>query len=116
MWTGIGTALAYAAGHQAGNEQQLLELSGPYRADLLSGVALGANMRHKGGNPASWTADVCAATMQRSVAEVSGWVDDDVTAYLDSWDGVAKSMREGCYLALRARLAARFADRARRPS
>jgi hypothetical protein len=43
-------------------------------------------------------------------------VDEDVAAYLDSWDGVAKSMREGCYLALRARLTARFGGRARRSS
>lgn len=110
MWTGIGTALAYAGGHQAGSEQQLLGLSGAHRVDLLSGIALGANMRHKGGNPAPWTDDVCAATMQRPVADVSGWVDEDVAGYLDSWDGIATSMREGCYLALRARLAARFGD------
>ena len=115
MWTGIGTAMAYAAGHQAGAEKRFLALSREYRVDLLSGIALGANMRHKGRNPAQWTEDVCSNVFQRPVPDVSAWVDADVADYLDSWDGAAKSMRERCYLELRQRLAVRLAD-ARRSS
>ena len=48
--------------------------------------------------------------MRCPVAEVSSWVDQEVAAYLDSWDGRAQSMREGCYLELRARLAARLGE------
>ena len=55
---------------------------------------------------------MCAATLQRSVAAVSAVVDEEVDAYLESWDGIAKSMREGCYLTLRARLVARFGGEA----
>ncbi|HEX8027720.1 MAG TPA: DUF1702 family protein [Vicinamibacterales bacterium] len=116
MWTGVGTALAYAAGHQPGGEQLLLDLAGEHRVDLLAGIALGANMRHKGGNPAPWTDDVCEKTLRRSVADVAGWVDADVADYLESWDGVPRSMREGCYLALRARLDERLRQGERRSS
>ena len=110
MWTGIGTALVYAGGHQPGCEDRLLALAGVNRVDLLTGITLGANMRHKGGNPAPWTDTVCASVMRCPVAEVSSWVDQEVAAYLDSWDGRAQSMREGCYLELRARLAARLGE------
>lgn len=109
MWTGIGTALAYAGGHQPGAERRLLDRAERHRADLVSGIALAATMHHQGGTAAPWTDDVCAAVVQRPVAEVSAWVDEDVASYLDAWDGRAQSMRERCYLELRARLAARFA-------
>ncbi len=109
MWTGVGTALAYAGGFQPGGAPRLLERAARCRVDLLIGVALGANMRQKGGNPAPWTDAACAEIVQRPVAEVSAWVDEEVAAHLESWDGVARSMREGCYLALRARLARRVA-------
>ena len=116
MWEGVGTALTYAGGHQPGSEDRLVDLAGEYRVDLLTGIALGANMRNKGRNPAPWTDEVCARVMQRPVAEVAGWVDADVAAYLESWDRDPRSMREGCYLALRERLAVRFGGDRRRTS
>jgi hypothetical protein len=106
MWTGIGTALVYAGPSQP--SARLLALSGSHRVDLLIGVALGANMRDKGGNPSSWTDQVCATLMNGSVAEVSSIVETELAAYLDSWNGDVATLRDGCYLALRARLAARL--------
>ena len=116
MWTGIGTALAYAGGSSSEDMARLIALSGTYAVDLRIGAALAANMRHKGGNPAAWTDDACEAVLNASVADSSDVVDAELKGYLESWDGVERSLREGCYLALRARLAARYADRARRPS
>jgi hypothetical protein len=109
MWTGIGTALAYAG--PAHPSARLLELAGANRLDLLIGVVLAANMRDKGGNPSAWTEDVCAAMMNGSVAEVSGIVETELAGYRDSWNGDERTMRDGCYLELRTRLAARLAGR-----
>lgn len=110
MWTGIGTALVYAGGHGVGTEARLLERAGSYRRDLLSGIALGANLRHKSGCAAPWSEAVCADVFQQSVAATSAAVDADVADYLAAWDGTPRSMRERCYLELRARLTARYAD------
>jgi hypothetical protein len=111
MWTGIGTALVYAGPSQPST--RLLALSGSHRVDLLIGIALGANMRDKGGNPSSWTDQVCATLMSGSVAEVSAIVETELAGYLDAWDGDLSTLRDGCYLALRARLAARLAPEGR---
>jgi hypothetical protein len=116
MWTGIGTALAYAGGGPAGDAEQLLALAGEHAVDLRIGVALGANMRQRGGNPAAWTDAACQSVLNAPMVDASDVVDAEVKAYLASWDGQERSMREGCYLALRARLDARYQDHPGRAS
>src|SRR4030095_11644457 len=85
MWTGTGTALAYAGGGPPAASAALLDLAGAIRFDLLSGIPLAAHMWDKGGNPADWTEDVCLDLLALSVAEASDLVVTDLTAYLDSW-------------------------------
>ncbi|NQW05152.1 MAG: DUF1702 family protein [Acidobacteria bacterium] len=110
MWTGIGTAIAYAGGGPADAASRLFELSGRCQADLLVGIALAAHMRHKGGSAAQWTHAVCADLLHASVEDVSRLVETELSGYLESWDGVERSLRDGCYLGLRGRLARHFAN------
>lgn len=113
MWEGIGTALVYAGSGPTDVGARLMDLAGPCRADLRVGIALGAHMRHKGGNPAEWSEETCVELLQASVADVSAVVEGELAGYLASWDGQEQSLREGCYLALRGRLAKRYADERR---
>ena len=110
MWAGIGTALAYASGGAPAASAKLLDLSGIYRFDFLSGIPLAAHMRDKGGNPAEWTEEVCSELLDLSVAEASGLVTTELTAFLDSWQGSEQDKWSRCYLALRGRLTKRLAN------
>lgn len=110
MWTGIGTALAYASGGPTGAPSLLLNLAGPYRSDLLSGIPFAAHMRHKGENPAQWTEQVCSQMLGLSVAQTSALVASELGTYLDSWEGSEQDKWSGCYLALRERVKRRLAN------
>jgi hypothetical protein len=109
MWTGIGTALAYAGGGPGTDSRQLLDAARSYRPDLLSGIPFAAHMRHKGGNPADWTERVCAEALGLSVAETSDMIVTELTAYLESWPVHESGMWDRCYLALRDRVKERLA-------
>jgi hypothetical protein len=108
MWSGIGTALAYAAGGPREAPQLLLELAGEYRFDLLSGIPFAAHMRDKGGNPAEWTDNICAQLLGLSVADASEIIVTELRDYLDSWQGAADDKWRECYLALRDRVQRRL--------
>jgi hypothetical protein len=108
MWAGIGTALAYAGGGPPGATSLLCELAGAYRTDLLSGVPFAAHMRHRGGNPAQWTEEVCTDLLDLSVAETSDMIVAELATYLDSWQGSEQEKWNGCYLALRDRVKRRL--------
>lgn len=108
MWTGIGTAIAYAAGGPHGAASLLLELAGEHKYDLLSGIPFAAHMRCKGQNPAEWTEEVCSALLGLSVEETSGLIVSELTAYLDSWQGSEQDKWNRCYLALRDRVKRRL--------
>lgn len=108
MWAGVGTALAYAGGGPPRASQNLCDLSGAYRPDLLSGIPLAAHMRERGGNPAEWTAEVCAERLGQTAAEASASVVADLSGYLDSWRGTEAEKWAGCYVALRGRIRRRL--------
>jgi enediyne biosynthesis protein E3 len=108
MWAGIGTALAYAGGGPPGATSLLAELAGEYRYDLLSGIPFAAHMRHRGGNPAEWTDEVCSDLLNLSVAETSEMIVAELTTYLDSWQGTEREKWNGCYVALRDRVKRRL--------
>lgn len=113
MWTGIGTALAYANGSNAGTSQRLIELSGGFHNDFLSGILLAAHMREKGGNPAAWTADICSDRLGMSVSEASAVVTVELDSWLESWRGSQSDQWSRCYLALRERLRIRLTQQPR---
>lgn len=108
MWAGIGTALAYAGGGPPGASTRLASMAGPFRADLLSGIPFAAHMRDKGCNPAQWTDEVCSTLLELSVAETSSLLMNELTDYLDSWQGSEQDKWSGCYLALRDRVKQRL--------
>ena len=103
MWAGIGVALSYAsAGPSVPNpSSKLLELSGPYRYDLLSGIPFAAHMRWKGKNPAPWTERACSELLNMSVTETSDLVLSALKSFLDSWQGPAENRWTQGYLAVR---------------
>jgi hypothetical protein len=103
MWAGIGVALSYAsAGPTNPNpSSKLLELSGPYRYDLLSGIPFAAHMRWKGNNSAPWTERACSELLNMSVEETSELIASALKAFLDSWHGSDEDKRARGYLAVR---------------
>lgn len=104
MWTGIGTALAYAGTGTAAGASQLCDAAGPYRLDLLSGIPFAAHMRHKGGNAAEWTERVCSDLLHLSVAGTSGLISAELDNYLASWQGAESDKWDSCYMVLRDRV------------
>ena len=108
MWTGIGTALAYAGGGPQEAPQLLSELAGEYRLDLLSGIPFAAHMRDKGRNPADWTNRVCSELLGLSVANTATLIVTELNDYFDSWRGSEDDMWSECYLALRNRVKRRL--------
>jgi hypothetical protein len=71
MWCGIGVACAYAGGDEGESLLPLLELSGSYRADFLSGLPFAARMRQKAGNPSQVTDYACKQLLGRTVDETA---------------------------------------------
>jgi enediyne biosynthesis protein E3 len=108
MWTGIGTAIAYAGGGPTGASSLLLDLAGTYRFDLLSGIPFAAHMRDRGGNPAECTDEVCSTMLNMSAAETSALIFAELTDYLDSWQGAEQDKWNKCYIALRDRVKRRL--------
>jgi len=103
MWAGIGVALSYAS-EGPGNPNpsaKLLELSGPYRYDLLSGIPFAAHMRWKGDNPAPWTQRACAELLNMSVKETSDLILGALQTFIDTWRGSDEDKRNNGYLAVR---------------
>src|SRR5262249_18437020 len=103
MWAGIGVALSYAsAGPDNPNPSaKLLELSGPYRYDLLSGIPFAAHMRWKGNNPAPWTERACADLLNMSVKETSDLILGALQTFIETWRGTDEDKRNHGYLAVR---------------
>lgn len=71
LWAGIGIAASYAGG--ASNEalQQLLEFSGDYSKDLISGLPFSARLRQKAGNHSPVTDAACQTWMGLSTNQVA---------------------------------------------
>jgi hypothetical protein len=101
MWTGIGIALAYAGAGPANVSHALLDLAGPYRLDMLSGLPLAAQMRQRGENPARCTEDTCLELLGLTAADTSHLVVTELAAYLDSSQGPEEDKWSNCSVAVR---------------
>jgi len=103
MWAGIGVALSYASAGPANSDpsSKLLELCGPYRYDLLSGIPFAAHMRWKGENHALWTERACSQLLNMSLEETSDLIVGALQAFLDSWKGPEADKWAHGYLAVR---------------
>lgn len=71
LWAGIGIAACYAGGVGVSELQSLDELSGPYRADFLSGLPFAARLRQKAGNYSDTTELACRTLLDRSTDKVA---------------------------------------------
>jgi enediyne biosynthesis protein E3 len=113
MWAGLGVALSYAsAGPGNPNpSEKLLELSGPYRYHLLSGIPFAAHMRWKGKNPAPWTERACSELLHMSVEETSDLVLNALKSFMSSWQGPAEDKWAHGYLAVREYLTRTLEER-----
>ncbi len=109
MWSGIGTAIAYAGGVPTDVMAILPKLAGEHRFDLLSGIPFAAYMRSKGGNPAPWTDEACSLLLKLTVTETSNLIAAELTSYLNSTTNESDKRNE-CYLALRTRVKRRLED------
>ena len=109
MWTGIGTAIAYAGGVPAEVMSLLPKLAGEHRFDLLTGIPFAAHMRVRGGNPAPWTNEACSLLLNLTVNETSNLIAAELKSYLNSTAADADKRNE-CYLALRKRVKRRLED------
>ena len=104
MWHGVGVASAYAGG--AGEEalMELLELSGRYRADFLSGVPFASRMRQRGEN-ASPSTDLACRVLLKMTADQAA---DLLVRYLDeisaAWTGTQKELGRRGYMLVRERV------------
>jgi hypothetical protein len=104
MWAGIGVAVSYASAGpgQINPTAKLLELSGPYRYDFLSGVPFSAHMRWKAGNAAPWTEQACRELLNMSVQETSDLILGALHDVTDGWkDRSEEYRRNNGYLAVR---------------
>jgi enediyne biosynthesis protein E3 len=96
MWAGVGVAMSYAsAGPDVPDPcPKLVELAGPYRDDLLSGVPFSAMMRCQAANHAWWTERACRGLLNMSVQEAgdlaAGAVRDLMTSTSSSEERRAK--------------------------
>jgi len=59
IWSGVGTACAYAGGASLAEVKSLLCVAGPYRSRMAGGAAIAASGRLRAGNMASHTEMAC---------------------------------------------------------
>lgn len=104
MWCGIGVAAAYAGGVEARALWDLLEQSGDWSADFLSGFPFAARMRQKGENPSPWTAHACAELLKMTSDEAADLLAGEVTRIAAELEGRESQLREEGYGRLRERL------------
>jgi enediyne biosynthesis protein E3 len=113
MWHGVGVACTYAGGVQEAALLELLELSGSYRADFLSGLPFAARMRQKGANASPVTDMACGLLLRRttdSAAELVVRALDEITA---AWPGSERELGSRGYMLVRERLTAAFQTEAK---
>jgi hypothetical protein len=104
MWCGVGVAASYAGGVEARVLWDLLEQSGDWSGDFLSGFPFAARMRQKGENPSPWTTDACIELLKTTPDEAAGLVAREVTRIAAELEGRERQLREEGYGRLRERL------------
>lgn len=104
MWCGIGVAASYAGGVEERVLWDLLELSGVWSSDFLSGFPLSARMRQKGENPSPWTDRACTGLLKMTTEEAANLVVGQVNKIALELEGREREFREKGYGRLREAL------------
>ena len=71
LWAGIGIASCYAGGSGVETLLALQKLSGPFKADFLSGLPFAARLRQRAGNYSATTELACQTLLDRTTDEVA---------------------------------------------
>ncbi len=93
IWSGVGLGCGYTGGVDRSALQKLVQVVGPYRAQLAEGVAVGAHARKLAGSPAPYTELACDVVCGISYEEVAHIVElayqdlptDDVRPAYEIW-------------------------------
>lgn len=108
LWHGVGVACTYAGGVGEEVLLHLLELSGRYQADFLSGIPFAARMRQKGGN-ASPATDLACRLLLKTTADQAA---DLLVKYLDElsakWTGTQMDLGRKGYTLIREQVTRGF--------
>jgi hypothetical protein len=104
MWCGIGVAAAYAGGVEQHILDELLERSGAWRLDFLSGFPFAARMRQKGENASLWTERACKRLLGMSAGCAADLLVGHVDEVVVELNGHERALRERGYALLRRRL------------
>lgn len=108
MWHGIGVACAYAGGVEAAALLELLELSGRYGADFLSGIPFAARMRQKGGNSSPATDTACRLLLNRTTDQAADLVVRALAEITATWPGTRQELGTNGYRLVRQRVTDAF--------
>lgn len=113
MWCGIGVAASYAGGVEDEILDDLLDQSGTWSFDFLSGFPLSARMRQKGQNPSPWTDRACVRLLNLTAAAAADLVVDHVGAITADLERRGRTPMEDGYGLLREGLRNAVTRRAR---
>lgn len=108
LWHGVGVACTYAGGVGEEVLTALLELSGNYQADFLSGIPFAARMRQKGENPSPSTDLACGLLLKMTSDQAATLLVkymDDLSA---KWTGTQKELGRKGYMLIRERVTRKF--------
>jgi hypothetical protein len=108
LWHGVGVACAYAGGVGEEVLMDLLELSGLYQEDFLSGIPFAARMRQRGEN-ASRSTDLACTLLLKMTSDQAA---DLLVKYLDEvaaeWTGTQRELGRKGYMLIRKRVTRGF--------
>jgi enediyne biosynthesis protein E3 len=113
MWHGVGVACTYAGGVDEATLLELLELSGGYRADFLSGVPFAARMRQKGENPSPATDMTCRLLLRRTTDGAADLVVRSLAEITATWPGNERELGTKGYMLVRQRVTEAFQTEAK---
>ena len=108
LWHGVGVACTYAGGVADEVLMNLLHLSGPYRADFLSGVPFAARMRQKGENASLSTDLACGLLLKMSSDQAANMLVDYMDELSVQWTGTQKELGTKGYTLIRDRVTQSF--------
>jgi enediyne biosynthesis protein E3 len=104
MWHGVGVACTYAGGVKEATLLELLELSGRYRADFLSGLPFAARMRQKGGNASPATDMACGLLLRMTTDSAADLVVRFLAEITATWPGTERELGTLGYMLVRQRV------------
>jgi len=108
LWHGVGIACAYAGGVGEEDLIGLLELSGPYQKDFLSGVPFAARMRQKGENPSQSTDLACSLFLKMTCDQAANLLVKYMDELSAKWTGTQKDLGRKGYTLIREQVTQRF--------